>query len=157
MYSKVIQFYIYYIIYIIYIYILFQILFHYRLLQDIEYSSLCYTVGPSSLSILYIVVCIYQPQTPNLSLPTRGGLFLTGEIIFGEWWTFVSTYSVLGLGPDLVLKMVHIISISQMIDYIKSIGQANCFLLIEYIDCMCQVICYSVYFHCHLILTLTLP
>ena len=28
----------------IYIYILFQILFHYRLLQDIEYSSLCYTV-----------------------------------------------------------------------------------------------------------------
>ena len=26
-------------------YILFQILFHYRLLQDTEYSSLCYTVG----------------------------------------------------------------------------------------------------------------
>ena len=24
----------------------FWILFHYRLLQDIEYSSLCYTVGP---------------------------------------------------------------------------------------------------------------
>ena len=33
-----------------YISILFQILFHYRLLQDIEYSSLCYTVG-ASLSI----------------------------------------------------------------------------------------------------------
>ena len=30
----------------IYIYILFQILFHYSLLQDIDYSSLCYTVGP---------------------------------------------------------------------------------------------------------------
>ena len=29
-----------------YIYILFQILFHFRLLQDIDYSSLCYTVGP---------------------------------------------------------------------------------------------------------------
>ena len=28
------------------IYILFQILFYYRLLQDTEYSSLCYTVGP---------------------------------------------------------------------------------------------------------------
>ena len=28
------------------IYILFQILFPYRLLQNIEYSSLCYTVGP---------------------------------------------------------------------------------------------------------------
>ena len=30
-----------------YMYILFQILFHYRLLQDIHCSSLCYTVGPS--------------------------------------------------------------------------------------------------------------
>ena len=37
------------------IYFLFQILFHYGLLQDIEYTSLCYTVGPC-LSILYIVV-----------------------------------------------------------------------------------------------------
>ena len=42
----------------LYIYILFQILFHYSLLQDIEYSSLCCTVGPCCLSILYIVVCI---------------------------------------------------------------------------------------------------
>ena len=38
------------------IYILFHILFHYGLLQDIEYSSLCYTVGPCCLSILYIVI-----------------------------------------------------------------------------------------------------
>ena len=47
--------------FIIYIYIcfLFYILFHYRLLQDIEYGSLCYTQGPSWLSILYIVVCIF--------------------------------------------------------------------------------------------------
>ena len=36
-----------------YIYILFQILFHCRLLQDIEYSSL------SLLIILYIVVCVF--------------------------------------------------------------------------------------------------
>ena len=41
----------------IYIYF-FQILFPYRLLQNIEYSSLCYTVGPCWLSILYIVGCI---------------------------------------------------------------------------------------------------
>ena len=52
-----------------YISVLCQILFHYRLLQDIEYSSLCYTVGPFYLSTLYIVVCICQSQTPNLSLP----------------------------------------------------------------------------------------
>ena len=38
-------------------YVLFQILFPYRLLQEIEYSSLCYTVGPD-LSALCIVACI---------------------------------------------------------------------------------------------------
>ena len=41
MFNKAIQLYIY-----IYLSILFQILFHYRLSPDIEYSSLCYTVGP---------------------------------------------------------------------------------------------------------------
>ena len=34
--------------------ILFQILFHDRLLQDVEYSSLRYTVGPCCLPVLYI-------------------------------------------------------------------------------------------------------
>ena len=36
------------------------ILLHYGLSQDIEYSSLCYTVGPYCLSILHIniIVCI---------------------------------------------------------------------------------------------------
>ena len=48
----------------IHIYILFYILFHSGLFQDIECSSLCYTVGPC-LSILYVIVCIYQPQTPK--------------------------------------------------------------------------------------------
>ena len=37
----------------------FQILFPYRLLQNIEYSSLCCIVGLCWLSILYVVVCIY--------------------------------------------------------------------------------------------------
>ena len=41
-----------------YICILFHILCHYGLSQDIESSSLCYTVGPCCLSILYIPVCI---------------------------------------------------------------------------------------------------
>ena len=47
----------------------FQILFPYRLLQNIEYSSLWYTVGPCCLSILHITVYICWFQTPNLSLP----------------------------------------------------------------------------------------
>ena len=42
----------------IYIHILFYILFHYGLSQDIEYSSLCNTVGPCCLPILYIIVFI---------------------------------------------------------------------------------------------------
>ena len=46
-----------------------QILFHYRFLQDIEYSSLCYTVG-SCLSILYIVVWRQWQPTPVL-LPDK--------------------------------------------------------------------------------------
>ena len=40
------------------IHILFHILFHYGLSQDTEYGSLCNTVGPCCLSILYIIVCI---------------------------------------------------------------------------------------------------
>ena len=49
--------------------ILFQIIFPYRLLQDIDYSSLCYRVDSSQLSILYIVVCMCLSPKPNLSLP----------------------------------------------------------------------------------------
>ena len=48
---------------------LFQILFCYRLLQDTEYSSRCYAVGPCCSSGLYITVCICQSPTPILSLP----------------------------------------------------------------------------------------
>ena len=48
-YSKVIK---------LYLYIFFQTFFPYKLLQNVEYSSLCYTIGPCWLSILYIVVCL---------------------------------------------------------------------------------------------------
>ena len=40
-------------VYIIYINL---IIFHYRLLQDTDYSSLCYAVNPCCLPILYMVV-----------------------------------------------------------------------------------------------------
>ena len=36
----------------------FNILFHYGLLQDVEYSSLSYTGGACNLSILHILICI---------------------------------------------------------------------------------------------------
>ena len=59
--QKMIQLYIYISLSLslyIYIYILFQIFFHYKLLQVIKYSSLCYIVGPCWLSSLYIAVFI---------------------------------------------------------------------------------------------------
>ena len=48
-----------------------NILFHYGLSQEIGYSSLCSTVGPWCLSILNVIVCVYQSQIPSppLSLP----------------------------------------------------------------------------------------
>ena len=41
---------------------LFQILFPFRLLQNIKQSSLCYVVGSCSLFILYSTVCILIPN-----------------------------------------------------------------------------------------------
>ena len=38
---------------VIYTYILYHVLSHSRLLQDIEHSSLCYTIGPYLLFVLY--------------------------------------------------------------------------------------------------------
>ena len=54
-----IQLYIYIHMYILSHYDLFHILFHYDLSEDIEFSSLCYTIGPCCLFILYIIECIY--------------------------------------------------------------------------------------------------
>ena len=60
-YSKVIQLYVY----------IFFLRFFSRIGYSnywVQYSSLCYTVGPCCLSIWYIVVCICYSQIPNLSL-----------------------------------------------------------------------------------------
>ena len=48
-----------------YIYIFFHILFHYDLSQDIEYSSLCSTIGPCFASILYLIYNNLHLLTPN--------------------------------------------------------------------------------------------
>ena len=62
--------------------IFFQILSHYGSLQGIEYSPLCYTVGPCCLSLLYIVVYIkflIYPSPPPPSSP----LFSKEETAWG--------------------------------------------------------------------------
>ena len=59
-----IQLYIY-----IHVFILFQTSFSFRLLQNIEQSSLCCTVGSCSFSILNITMCTCQFHSLSLSLP----------------------------------------------------------------------------------------
>ena len=49
--------------------ILFQILSPFRLLHNIEQSSLCYSIGPCWLFILNKAECVYQSHTPQLSYP----------------------------------------------------------------------------------------
>ena len=51
--------------------ILFQILFPFRLSQNIEQHSLYYTVGPYWSSVLNTALCTCQSHTPNLFLPPR--------------------------------------------------------------------------------------
>ena len=45
------------------------ILFHCKLLQDIEYSSLCYTVGLCCLSIIFKENASVNPKFPIHPLP----------------------------------------------------------------------------------------
>ena len=49
----------------VYTYILFQILFTYRLLQNIEYSSLCYTVGQCWWIVLFKTI-LMRTETKDL-------------------------------------------------------------------------------------------
>ena len=66
----------------IYIHILFHILFYDALSQDIEYDSLCYTMGSCFLFILCINLLITNSQsTVLLSLETIS-LFSMSESLF---------------------------------------------------------------------------
>ena len=58
----------------IYIYSFINIVFHYGLSQDTEYSSLSYMVGPCCLSIPCIVAYICSPQTPIHPSPNAPSL-----------------------------------------------------------------------------------
>ena len=85
LYSKVIQLHTHTHI-CMYIYILFHI-FHYGLSsQDIKYNSICYTVGPCCLSILYMFVSADAkfPIYPSLTLPhlATTSLFSTSVSLF---------------------------------------------------------------------------
>ena len=76
---------------------LFQILFPHRLLQNIEYNSLCYTVSPYWLSILYILLCvsvnakllIYPFPSPQLSPLKTISLFSYETLLIAKFLPFL--------------------------------------------------------------------
>ena len=72
------------------IYILFQVLFHYRLLRDIEYSSLCYRVDPCWFSVLCIIVCICESQPPYLFPPSLSPLVTISLISMCMAWDAIN-------------------------------------------------------------------
>ena len=67
------------------IYVLFHVVFHYGLSQDIDYCSLCYTAGPCSLCIIYNNLLTPNSQSfPfSISLPlATSGLFSVSVSLF---------------------------------------------------------------------------
>ena len=65
----------YFYLFIFSFYILLQIIFSFRLLQNIEPNSLCYTVGPCWLSVLNIAVCTCQPKETEACYISHGPRF----------------------------------------------------------------------------------
>ena len=55
---------------VIHIYILFYILFHYGLSQDVEYSSLYYTVGPAVIQSIFNSLHVLTPNSQSIPDPT---------------------------------------------------------------------------------------
>ena len=65
--------------------ILVHIHFHYRFLQDVEYSSLCYTVSPClSILYVYIYISVYKliPNSSFISPPYYPSALITIHFVF---------------------------------------------------------------------------
>ena len=73
------------------------VLFHYGLLQEIEYSSLCYTIGPCHLSPFFFFFAISR-ATPTVygGSQARGRI---GAIAAGLWQSHSNVGSELHLRP----------------------------------------------------------
>ena len=64
----------------IYISTLFHTLFHYGLSQDIEYSSLCFAVGPCCLFNLCIIFASVIPNSQSTPLPPSPSRLATARL-----------------------------------------------------------------------------
>ena len=88
--------------------ILFQILFPFRLLQNIEQSSLCYIVGLCWLSILSIILCTRPSKTSSLSLT----LFPPGNhklVLLSLCFCLVNNNSFVSFLKDSACQWYHMI------------------------------------------------
>ena len=79
------------------IYILFKILFHYRLLQDIEYSSLCYTINPCCLFYIQWFASVnpkllIYPSPPSPSVTINLASMYVSLLSWFASFSFDSTY-----------------------------------------------------------------
>ena len=106
-YSKGIPFY-------IHVSVLFQILFPFRILRNIEQHSLCHTGDPRWLSVLNIAVCTCQSPTPVLK----------GRRCSGRWIPALATATrslhrmVVASGPHLAdtIPLVHEVDPAEVFD-----------------------------------------
>ena len=69
----------------------FNILFYYHLSQNITYSSLCYTLRLCCLSIIKVIVCVYQPKLQSTTVillpcwPQVCSLMPMSHVLFCRW------------------------------------------------------------------------
>ena len=89
----------------------FHILFDCGLSQDIEYTSLCYAVGPCHLSIVNVVVSSTNPQLQVHPSPTPLPLATTGLCVY-ESVSVLQTGSFVPSFSFLVLVMSYGICLS---------------------------------------------
>ena len=87
-----------------------HIIFHHVSCQETGYSSLCCTAGPRCLSILNVIVCIYEPQT--LRLPPSPSSLATTSLLSIH---ICGSVSVLWIGSFTPYFRFHIAVISYII------------------------------------------
>ena len=90
------------------IYIVFQILFRYRLLQDIDCSFLCYTVGPCYL--FYIQQCIYVNPKHLMYFPCHSHYHLWVTALFSSTFSNIliplKHFLCFSFPPEQILMLI---------------------------------------------------
>ena len=100
---------------VIHIYIVFHILFHYGLSQDIEHSSLCYTVGPCYNS-LHLLIPDFQSILPSLLGNHKSVLYVCESVSLKTHLLkkpFKTNIFILSYQTGYLVKLLFIIAIAR--------------------------------------------